>query len=145
MSPAWNAPVATPTTRPKRGRWTRALGALPPERLAALRLLLHPSARLVRSAHPVASIWLAHQREEVAPPPAWHGEDVLVVRPDAEVLVHRLPAGSGAFIDALLSGRTVMEAAASCRDAAGFDLAGTLVGLFALGAVVALVPPPPSD
>ncbi|MFG1298366.1 DNA-binding domain-containing protein [Xanthobacter sp. V3C-3] len=132
---AYHAAEAAPVT-------TAALGPLSPDRLSALRLSLHPSARLIRSAYPVASIWLAHQGGDAVEGPAeWVGEDVLVVRPDADVLVHRLPEGGFAFLDELRGGRTVGEAAgAACRDGVGFDLGGALVGLFAMGAVVAASP-----
>ncbi len=35
-----------------------------PERLAGARLALHPSLAIVRSAHPVVSLWSAHQQDD---------------------------------------------------------------------------------
>src|ERR1700733_8017966 len=64
-----------------------------PARLGDLRLAFHPSARLLRSNHPAASIWAGHQGEgDVRPPEHWRGEETLVTRPHAEVLVRILPA-----------------------------------------------------
>ena len=68
--------------------WTRAyhaedaapltvadLAAMPADELGAARLMRHPAAALVRSAHPVGSIWAAHQAETVEPPREWTGRD----------------------------------------------------------------------
>lgn len=119
------------------------LGALGPDGLGRLSLRLHPSLRLVRSAYPVASIWQAHQEADPVAPEDWGGEDVLVLRPDADVLVHRLPAGGLVFLEALQAGETVRAAAgAACGEAPGFDLGAMLVGLFAMGAVIAAAPSP---
>ena len=44
----------------------QALGGLmqEPERLAGARLALHPSLAIVRSAHPIVSLWSAHQQDD---------------------------------------------------------------------------------
>jgi hypothetical protein len=114
-----------------------AISVLPQVGLGGMAFELHPSARLVRSLHPVGTIWAAHQgEEEPRPPEAWTPEDLLVVRPEAEVLVHRLPPGGGAFVAALIAGRTLGEAVATaCAESADFDPAQALAGLFRAGAV----------
>ena len=71
----------------------RAADALPadpalagdPQALLDVRLRFHPSARLVRSAFPIADLWAAHQHENVESPAVWEGQDVLVSRLDARV------------------------------------------------------------
>ncbi|MGX1097384.1 HvfC/BufC N-terminal domain-containing protein [Amorphus sp. MBR-141] len=120
------------------------LGPLSAERLAGLRLVVHPSVRLVRSAFPVASIWMAHQQDgAVEGPDDWRPEDVMVIRPDAEVLMHRLPHGGFAFLGRLRNGGSVIEAAAAgYREAPDFDVGGTLLALFTLGAVVGVLDAP---
>ena len=87
---------------------------------------------------------MAHQQDgAVEGPDDWHPEGVLVIRPDAEVLMHRLPHGSFAFIGGLLDGGHVIEAAAAgYHDAPDFDVGGTLQALFALGAVVGVLDAP---
>ena len=67
--------------------------------------------RSIRSAWPVGSIWAAHQRRDVEPVGHSRAETVLVVRPEAEVNVHILPAQDAAFAEALLAGATLGEAA----------------------------------
>lgn len=116
-----------------------ALGSLSADGIAGARLNLHPSTRLVRSPFPVASIWQANQADKPAVAAEdWDPEEVLVVRPDGDVLMHRLPRGGFAFVDALLAGRTLMAAAeAGCSADADFDPGAALAGLLTLGVIVA--------
>lgn len=112
-----------------------ALAAVDSPRLADLRLVFHPAARLLRSDHPAASIWAAHQgKGEAKPPEDWRGEETLVTRPEAEVLVRILPAGGHSFAIALQSGATLGEAH-SAVDVEGFDPGAHLVGLIEAGAI----------
>jgi hypothetical protein len=117
-----------------------ALAALPPDRLAETRLEPHPSAALLGSGWPVGSIWAAHQQDEVRPVGHARAETVLVVRPDADVNVHILPAKDAAFAEALLAGATLGDAAEAALAAdASFDFGAALVGLAGLGAFAAIV------
>ena len=88
--------------------------------------------------HPVASIWAAHQGVgEVARVENWRPEEVLITRPEAEVLLRVLPPGGFAFASALLKGASVAEA----HQAAGvehFDAGAHLVGLIEAGALTKL-------
>ena len=64
-------------------------------------------------------------------------EDTLIVRPDAEVEVRRVPPGGAVFVAALAGGATLGEAAAAAMaDDARFDLAGNISGLIAAGAII---------
>lgn len=125
----------------------RTLGSVQVSDLAGARIVLHPSTRIVRSHHPIASIWLAHQSAgAIAPPDEWRPEDILVVRPDADVLMHRLPAGGYSFVSKLLKGNSVGAATeAGLSEAADFDLGGNLIGLFRTGAVIDFVTLPTSE
>ena len=67
----------------------QVLSGASPDALLGMRLTLHPSIRILRSAYPVADIWAAHQTPgALTPVTHWRGQDVLIVRPDAEVQVH---------------------------------------------------------
>ena len=111
------------------------LAALEPERLVDLRFAFHPAARLLALAQPAASIWAAHQGEgEPAPPEVWAPEDVLVTRPQADVLVRILPPRGLAFARALFDGASLTEAAAPLAEA-GDDPGAHLVGLIEAGAL----------
>ena len=102
-------------------------------------LTLHPSLRVVRSAYPVVTIWQIAMREGENEPsrlPA-DGEDALVVRPELDVEVRRLPPGGAQFVRALAEGATLLEAARSAAaEARAFDLEGNLAGLMRSGAIM---------
>jgi len=111
-----------------------ALAAIAPEALATLRLRPHPAARLLRFAHPAASIWAASQGDSAPrPPEIWAAEAALVTRPDADVFVRVLPPGGDAFAAALFSGASLGEAAERFA-ADGFDPSDHLIGLIEAGA-----------
>jgi hypothetical protein len=109
-----------------------ALAGLPAEAVESLRLVPHPSARLIVSVLPVGSIWAAHQSETLGKVAHAEAETVLIVRPDAEVRVHVLPRADTEFAAALLAGQGLAEA--SGLAAPGCDPGAALVGLVSLGA-----------
>jgi hypothetical protein len=109
-----------------------ALGAIDPERIGETAFRFHPSARLLKFAHPAASIWAGHQGPgEPRAPEVWGPESALIVRPDADVVVRALPSGGYEFAAALLSGATLAEAA----EAVAEDPGSHLVGLIEAGAI----------
>jgi hypothetical protein len=117
-----------------------AFARLSAQDLAALRVALHPSVELLRSTHPVVSIWSAHRGDD-APVPidAWHGEDALVYRAGEAVATVALPPGEAAFIETLLVLAPLGEAAAMAMAASpAFDPAPALARLIGSGLVVAL-------
>lgn len=106
-------------------------------------LLLHPSLRLVTSPYPVVSIWEWHGAgDETAPIKLdGSGEDALVVRPDMNVEIRRLPPGAVPFIRALGQRRSILEAFACAKEEVPrFDLQGNLAGLMGGGAIVGIEP-----
>ncbi len=122
-----------------------ALAGLAPDDLAASRVTLHPSTELVASPYPVATLWNTHRGEAAdAPEIDWRAEHVLVVRPEADVLVHLTSPAGHAFLTALARGADVTDAATRAADHdPGFDVGAHLVGLVRLGAVAAVLPPRP--
>ena len=115
------------------------VAAIPPERFGDVVLLLHPSFQLVRSSHPVATIWQMNIAGGVPGPVDLSVEEaVLVVRPQAEVEVRLLPAEGGAeFLAALKRGKAVSDAAIEAlRINPKFDLSSSLSGLLSLGLIV---------
>ena len=119
------------------------LAAVGGDALAGLRLVLHPSLRLLRSPFPAQTIWTMNASHgAVRPVDLGQAEDTLIVRPDAEVTVRRVPPGGAAFVAAIRQGATLGEAAAlALAEDARFDLAGNLAGLIAAGAIAAIVKP----
>jgi hypothetical protein len=116
----------------------QALQAVAPEQLGALVLTLHPSVEIMRSPHPVVTIWAMNSGEaELAPIEDWQGEDALIARPQLDVEVRTLPAGGAVFLAALAAGEPLAAAAETALAAdAAFDLAANLAGLIGSGLVV---------
>lgn len=108
--------------------------------LASLRFTFHPSFAVVRSAHPVVTIWAMNSGEmPLAPIDHWLAEDALVIRPQLSVLTHRLPPGGAAFLNALAAGQPLGSAVEIAQtETPDFDLTANLAGLLGSGAVVAV-------
>jgi hypothetical protein len=118
------------------------IATLPPETLGALRIWLHPSVEIVRSAFPVVTIWAMNSGEaELMPIDDWRGQDALIARPALDVELRALPAGGAAFLLALSRNETLEQAAMlALADSDQFDLAANLAGLFGAGLAVAINP-----
>lgn len=119
---------------------TALLAAVEPQHVASLKFTMHPSAAIIRSLHPIITIWAMNAGEmTLSPIHEWQGEDALVVRPVMTVLVRRLPAGGAAFLQALASGAELSAAAeAGVGDSAEFDLSANLAGALQAGAFTAI-------
>lgn len=112
------------------------LAGIAPEKLGDVVFALHPSTAILRSPHPVVTIWAMNSGEaELGPIENWAGEDALVVRPHQLVHVNRLPQGGATFLEALASGTPLGDAAeAAMSQTPGFDLAANLSGAMHAGA-----------
>ena len=104
------------------------------EQLSSLRLALHPSVNVIDSTFAILSIWAAHQDEASMPsvdPDI--GQFVLVYRTGLDVNALEFATGTGAFVSALLAGKTLLDAAqaASSLDTE-FDLTNALTLLLRL-------------
>ncbi|MBA4045703.1 MAG: DUF2063 domain-containing protein [Erythrobacter sp.] len=58
------------------------LASIEVEALMERKLVLAPSARLLTSPHPVATLWRLHQDPEPAQPEGWRSERVMIFRQD---------------------------------------------------------------
>lgn len=110
-----------------------------PETIAAAGVRLHPSLERLTAGWAVATLWEAQgEAAEVDEGP----EHLLVLRPQAEVVVHRTTAAGLGFVAALAEGASIAAAAdVGLTVDPGFDAGSHLVGLVGLGAVVALISP----
>jgi hypothetical protein len=114
----------------------QAFAAIPAERLAGLRLTLHPSVSLLQSQFPIVSIWQANQEAGEVALPQVRPEAALIARPMLEVEVWNLPPGGFAFLTALMRGAPMAEAGEAAVDAApDFDLAVNLSVMIKAGIV----------
>jgi hypothetical protein len=113
-----------------------ALERLAGDRVRGIRFAAHPSLRVVRSGYPSLTIWRMNVADGVPEPidPASGGEDALLVRPGAEVVVRWIPPGGAQFLEALAHGEPLGAAAqATQRDHADFDVAAHLSELLECG------------
>ncbi|MFQ5562941.1 MAG: putative DNA-binding domain-containing protein [Parvularculaceae bacterium] len=79
-----------------------------------LRFALHPSLRLLASAHPAASIWRHNRTAENPAPATFEGtENIVVARPVRDVVVTTVSSGVIAFIEALSNGDAIDAALAA--------------------------------
>lgn len=115
------------------------LSRVDPQRLPSLVLTPHPSLSVLRSPHPVVTIWAMNSGEmAVGPIDDCPGEDALVVRPGMIVHVHRLAPGGAAFVQALGRGLSLGDSVSAALAADGrFDLAANLAGILQSGAFAA--------
>ncbi len=107
------------------------LGEYSAAALMKTRFELRAACRILRSAHPIYSIWRFNATEDRSPvrPVA---EDVLVSRPEDAVLMNRLPPGGAEFLLALQGGDPLGQAAdRAAAQAPEFDLGANLGALFA--------------
>jgi len=114
--------------------------------LSGLRVDLHPALEIVRSEHPIVTIWAMNSgRQEPAAIETWSAEDALIVRPCLDVAVKLVPPGGAAFLQALAEGRTLGEAAdAALADCREFDLTRNLAGLIGWGLARGVILPEPN-
>lgn len=109
------------------------------DRLAELRLAVHPSLGVVRSRLPALTIWRMNVDGGVPWPVDLEagGEDALVVRPAAEVEVRSIPYGGAEFVTALAERKSLAQATQAGMAAdVRFDLAANLAGLIGAGAFI---------
>lgn len=117
------------------------LAGLDEETLLGTRMNFRASTAIVRSSHPLWSIW-RHNTTDDSSPVAVRSEDVLVSRPADSVLLHRLPPGGAGFLANLQTGAPLGESARRCD---GVDLAASLSVVLDARAIREIVPPPPDS
>ncbi|TPO10676.1 DNA-binding domain-containing protein [Mesorhizobium sp. B1-1-5] len=108
-------------------------------RLGEVRLALHPSLRVTQSQFPALTIWRMNIAggEPAAVDLQAGGEDALIIRPGAEVVVRQLPVGAAALIRTLGAGKPVVAATIAVLEATqNFDLRTMLAGLIEAGAFI---------
>jgi hypothetical protein len=118
-----------------------ALAAIPPDRLAGAIFVAHPAARVLRSSYAAVTIFAANRGEDVSQPiEAGTPEDALITRPDADVIVRHLPEGGAVFLENLLAGRTLGEAAAAALETSpSFDIAAGIAGVIEAGVITSVI------
>ena len=107
--------------------------------LPEIRLALRASCRIVRSEHPIWSIWRYNTTDD-RPALGSGAEDVLVSRPGDTVLLHLLPPGGAAFLLCLRAGTPLGRAAQSAgTKEPEFNLAAGLGVILEAHAIKAII------
>ncbi|CAM2188389.1 hypothetical protein PSAC2689_80077 [Paraburkholderia sacchari] len=130
---AYHAADAAPLT-------ADALACIDPSALAQVRFVPHPATRIVRSRYPAVAIFAMNRvNTPVTPLHSGDAEDALVTRPDADVIVSRLPPGGAAFLVALVEGATLGAAVETAfEESADFDLPANLAAMISSGVFAAV-------
>ncbi|MDA4847132.1 DNA-binding domain-containing protein [Hoeflea poritis] len=117
-----------------------ALAAIAPDELAEQRFKAHPATRVVCSRFAAVSIFSANRSgADLSGIDPAIAEDGLVTRRDFDVEVRTLPEGAAAFLQALVDGNTLGEAAeAAVAVAQKFDLAAAIGAMLEAGAFTAI-------
>ncbi len=104
-----------------------------------LRFLFHPSTRLLASRFPALTIWSTNIDDEIPVPVDIYdgGENILIVRPEANVEVRALTHSKMEFIASLFEGHTLSYAAARAMKLnPEFPLSSALSNLIQTGILV---------
>lgn len=114
-----------------------ALTQIPDNRHADLKLILHPSVRLVESKHPIWDIWMFCQ--QTTPEHldlSGEGQTVLIWREATQIAMQPLALEQGEFITSLLANESLTKAQAGATAVApDFDLTACLHDLLQAGLV----------
>lgn len=115
-----------------------ALAALSPDAMARLRFSLHPSLAILRSPYPIVSIWRANidPANAAIVPAGLPGENALLIRPALVTEIHAVPASRADFVERLLAGDLLEDAAGPL----GPDLTATLAFLLGAGILTGFHP-----
>ncbi len=105
-----------------------ALAAVAPEKLPEARFAPHPAAALVRSPFAAVTIFNANRGGEPSGRiNAAIAENGLIARPAYEVTIISIDAATAAFVDALMKGSTLADAAQTAAEANDtFDLSAAI-------------------
>lgn len=119
------------------------LGAIPPDRIAEARFVMHPAFAAIASPFPLFRIF-AMNRDLMEHAPITDGaaEALLITRPADQVTVTAIAPSVATFANALAGGETLGEAAgAALAQSEQFDLNGALTVLLSTGTFAAVATP----
>ncbi len=100
---AYHAADATPMSR-------NVFTEFAAEELPDMRLMLHPSALLLKSRFPIVTIWETNRHAGGISICQWIPEAALIARPHLDVTVWRLSRGVYEFLAAIAEGQTIGQA-----------------------------------
>jgi hypothetical protein len=112
-----------------------ALSSLAPEQLPFAAFVPHPAFAVLRSAYALHDVFTVNRGDENFTVDPADPQDVLVTRPQFDVLVNRLPLGGAVFFRSLAQGQCLGEAAENAvAHAPEFNVASSLALMIQAGA-----------
>lgn len=116
------------------------LSRLSPEAFSRSRAVLHPSVQIMQSPFAAASIWEAHHGgPALGAFDIGEGQQIVVARPKAEVMILSVSRGQLTFLSALLAGHGLSRSVEEALDSdPAFDVDAQIMGLFGLGLVTGI-------
>jgi hypothetical protein len=115
------------------------LAELRPDTLAQTVFQLHPSMRLMGSRFPILAIWRTntHDVDVRSIDLTLSGDDLLIVRPQLDIEMHRLPPGAFVLFSELAAGHTLGAAAGIAASRSDhLNLQQALAGLISSGCII---------
>lgn len=114
-----------------------AFAAIAPHDLPRATFRLIPGTQVLRSSHPACTIWAMNAGDiPLAQISDWQAEDMLIARDRYDVAVRRLQPGQAAFVQALINGHALAQAAEFAHaDHQAFDLASAFALLIEAGLI----------
>ncbi len=107
-----------------------------PEHQMNLVFKIHPSAVILKSGWPIYSIWQGHESGDMSIVDLEKSENIVICRPNADVLMAQLDHSACAFFRHIINGKTLGDAYAKAAELdKEFDLEFSFGQLFALGLV----------
>lgn len=141
---SYHAADATPIDVDTLAEWLHT-----PDALARARVQLHPAARWFRAHHAAYSLWSAHSvhadpvHADLSGIDVDAAEDILVTRPELDVIVALAPPGVCTLLDALATGAALGEGMArALAEAPGADPADLFSALITHALIIAITPAP---
>ena len=116
-----------------------AVQAFSPEDQMNLLFEIHPSASILKSGWPIYSIWQGHESGDMGQIDLEVSENVVICRPQVNVLLANLNMEACVFFRQIINGQTLGEAYGAAAELnEEFDLSYSFGQLFAMGLVTAL-------
>lgn len=116
------------------------LGRIAPERLAEIRFIIHPATRIFRGIHAAVSIVSRDRMHEPLDGlDPFEPEDGLITRPAYDPEIRHLPPGGADFVETLMHGGMLGEAAgAATAIDPEFNLSGAIGAILQAGAFTSI-------
>ncbi len=116
-----------------------ALQKIDGEQHLKLTFNIHPAVFILKSGWPIYSIWLGHETDDMGNVDLNIAQNIIINRPDVDVLVMQLDAANCAFFRQIINGKNLENCYNAAMEIdASFDLGCCLSQLFGIGMITGL-------